>query len=250
MKNNSKLLVYTALMAAFVFLTTYMIQIPIPFTNGYIHMGDMSIFIAGILLGPLYGGAAAGIGSAMADFLGGYGQWIIPTLIIKTIMGMLIGYFAKPSTNTKPYVAGTLVIWVSSLIGFVYAISQSSVDFLKTEVEEVAKATDALAFISQVKTQLLVVTIGLPILLVLLWMIKKKYHVTFNQLVGMVISGIWMVMGYYVASALIYGSWIAPIFSIPWNIVQFSIGAVLAFLVLASLSKTNVLQKTLLVAKK
>jgi len=250
MKGNLKLLVYTALMAAFVFITTSIIQIPIPFTNGYIHAGDMCIFIAGILLGPLYGGAAAGIGSAMADFLGGYGHWVIPTLIIKTIMGMLIGYFAKSSTNTKPYVVGTIAIWMTSLIAFVYTLGNSSVAFLTKEVEEVAKATNALTFIATVKTQLLAVSIGLPVLILLLWLLKKKYQVSFNQLVGMVISGIWMVMGYYVASALMYGSWVAPIFSIPWNIVQFSIGAVLAFIVIAALSKANITSKSLLTTHK
>lgn len=53
MKNNLKALVYTALMTAFVFVTTSIIQIPIPFTGGYIHAGDMTIFVAGILLGPI-----------------------------------------------------------------------------------------------------------------------------------------------------------------------------------------------------
>ena len=101
MKYNLRTLIYTALMTAFVFITTSIIKIPIPFTDGYIHAGDMCIFVAGILLGPWYGGAAAGLGSAMADFLGGYGQWVLPTLIIKTIMGMLIGYFAKSNTNIK-----------------------------------------------------------------------------------------------------------------------------------------------------
>ncbi|HAS73556.1 MAG TPA: hypothetical protein DCS67_05375 [Clostridiales bacterium UBA8960] len=74
MKNNVRLLIYTALMTALVFITTSIIKIPIPFTGGYIHAGDMCIFIAGILLGPVHGALAAGIGSAMADFLGGYAQ--------------------------------------------------------------------------------------------------------------------------------------------------------------------------------
>ena len=245
MKSNLRALVYTALMTAFVFITTSIIKIPIPFTSGYIHAGDMCIFIAGILLGPLYGGFAAGIGSAMADFLGGYGQWVLPTFIIKTIMGMMIGYFAKSDKNVKPYIVTAMLIWVSSLFTFLYTIWNTSVHTLATQVEDMGTIEQAIQVIDHLKVQLLLVSIGIPILVLLLGLLKKRYKVTMNQLVGMVLAGIWMVLGYYIASGLMYGNFIVPIFSIPWNIVQFGVGAVLAFMVVAALEKANVTHKTL-----
>lgn len=246
MKSNLKLLIYTALMTAFVFITTSIIKIPIPFTDGYIHAGDMCIFVAGILLGPLYGGFAAGVGSAMADFLGGYPQWVIPTLIVKTIMGMLIGYFAKPSTNTKPYLITTILIWVSALLAFIYTIGNSSMAILKEHVEEIETLESALEMATQLKTQLFIVSVGIPALMLLFWYFKNRYKISMNQLVAMIISGIWMVLGYYVASGIMYGSFIAPIFSIPWNIVQFAVGAILAFIVVAALDKANINADSLL----
>ena len=36
---------YTALMAALVFVATYLIKIPNPATGGYSHMGDCMIFL-------------------------------------------------------------------------------------------------------------------------------------------------------------------------------------------------------------
>ncbi len=39
-----------------------------------------------------------------------------------------------------------------------------------------------------------------------------------------------MMVGYYFAAYLIYGSYIAPIFSIPANMLQFAAGAVIATL--------------------
>lgn len=245
MKSNLRALVYTALMTAFVFITTSIIKIPIPFTDGYIHAGDMCIFIAGILLGPLYGGFAAGVGSAMADFLGGYGQWVLPTLIIKTIMGMMIGYFAKSDKNVKPFIVIAMMIWISSLLTFLYTIWNTSIDSLAAQVEDLGTIDQALQIVANLKTQLLVVSIGIPLLMILLNYLKKRYQVTMNQLVSMVIAGIWMVLGYYIASSIMYGSFIAPIFSIPWNIVQFGVGAILAFMVVAALEKAKITHESI-----
>ncbi len=245
MKYNLRTLIYTALMTAFVFITTTLIKIPIPFTNGYIHAGDMCIFVSGILLGPWYGGVAAGLGSAMADFLGGYGQWVLPTLIIKTIMGMLIGYFAKPSTNTKPYLVVTMLIWISSLFAFFYAITHSSMDTIVKQVE-IDSLESALTIVATLKTQLLVVSILIPVLMLTLLYFKHHFKLSLNYMVGMVISGIWMVLGYYIASGIMYGNFLVPIFSIPWNIVQFGVGAVLAFLIVSALEKAHINSNALL----
>ena len=40
---------------------------PVPFTRGYIHLGDSMIFIAAILFGWRVGALAGGLGSALAD---------------------------------------------------------------------------------------------------------------------------------------------------------------------------------------
>lgn len=232
-------------MTAFVFITTSIIKIPIPFTNGYIHAGDMCIFIAGILLGPFYGGFAAGVGSALADFLGGYAHWVLPTLIIKTLMGMIIGYFARPNTNRKPLVIGVMLVWIASLLGFFYTLVNTNIESLSTYIED-ATITNALEVVASLKTQLLIVSIGVPALVFLLWYFKKYIKVSYNQLIGMIVAGIWMVLGYYVASGIMYGNFIAPIFSIPWNIVQFGLGAVLAYMVITALDKANINSKALL----
>lgn len=244
MKNNIRLLIYTALMTAIVFITTSIIKIPIPFTGGYIHAGDVSIFIAGILLGPVHGAIAAGIGSAMADFLGGYAQWVIPTLIVKSIMGLLIGYFAKPTTQTKPYILGAVFIWIAGLLTFIYTLGQSSGDMIMTLLGS-ADINEATALTTTLKTQLLIVSIGIPVATLIFWRFKKKFDISMNQLLGMVIAGIWMVFGYFISEGILYGSFVAPIFSIPWNIVQFTVGGLLAFLVIKALDKANINTQTL-----
>ena len=47
---KTKTLVMTALMAAIVFVATYLIKIPNPATGGYSHMGDCMIFLAVLVL--------------------------------------------------------------------------------------------------------------------------------------------------------------------------------------------------------
>lgn len=72
------------MLAALVFVATYVVKIPSP-TNGYVNLGDCFVLVSGWLLGPWYGAAAAGIGSALTDLLGGYPHYVPGTLVIKAI---------------------------------------------------------------------------------------------------------------------------------------------------------------------
>jgi uncharacterized membrane protein len=92
-------LVMAALMASMTCIATKIIQFPSPI-GGYIHLGDGLVLLSGIILGPLYGGAAAGIGSMFADLLGGYTQYAIATLIIKALAAIVGGFiYSKFSSN-------------------------------------------------------------------------------------------------------------------------------------------------------
>lgn len=57
-------------------------------------------------------------------------------------------------------------------------------------------------------------------------------------LIGMILGGCFMVAGYYVAEGVIYGNFISPIASAPWNVVQFTVGTILATILAAALYKT------------
>ena len=89
----------TALMAALVFVATYLIKIPNPATGGYSHMGDCMIFLGVVLLGRRNGAIAAALGGALSDLLAGAAVWILPTLIIKFIMALIMGYIIKSNVN-------------------------------------------------------------------------------------------------------------------------------------------------------
>ncbi len=92
--NNKKTqkMILSALFAAMCFIGTYVIQIPIPATGGYINLGDGFVLISGWLLGPIYGSLAAGIGSALADLVAGYPFYIPATFVIKALVA-LVGHY-------------------------------------------------------------------------------------------------------------------------------------------------------------
>ena len=70
------------MMAALIFVATYFVKLPMAMTNGYVHLGDGFILLAASLLGWAAIPAAA-LGSMLADLLGGYIPYLLPTFIIK-----------------------------------------------------------------------------------------------------------------------------------------------------------------------
>lgn len=78
-------LVLAALFAALCTVMTLVIQVPSPM-QGYVNLGDCAVLLAAWVLGPLYGGAAAGIGSMLADLLTGYAHYAPGTFAIKLSM--------------------------------------------------------------------------------------------------------------------------------------------------------------------
>lgn len=74
--------VLSALMAALTCLST-MIVLQYSPAGGYVHLGDCLVLLCGFILGPLWGGLAAGVGSALTDMLLSSPQYIPATFVIK-----------------------------------------------------------------------------------------------------------------------------------------------------------------------
>lgn len=110
-KAKTKEMVYTGLLAALVCVATFIIKIPSPVTGGYTHLGDGFIFIGVILLGKKNGAWAGSIGAALADILGGYSFYALPTFIIKGIMALIMGEMIEklPSKSKNKWVPGAVM---------------------------------------------------------------------------------------------------------------------------------------------
>ncbi|MDO4549090.1 MAG: ECF transporter S component [Clostridia bacterium] len=87
-------MVFTALMAAIVFVTTMFLKIEIPTPAGLTMLKVANVFclFGGMLLGPVYGGLAAGIGSMLFDLSNpSYAASAPFTLVFFFMMGFVCG---------------------------------------------------------------------------------------------------------------------------------------------------------------
>ncbi len=82
--------------SALICILTMVISVPIPATQGFINIGDAGVMITGLMFGPIIGGIAGGVGSALADIFLTYTIYAPATLIIKGLEGFLVGIIADP----------------------------------------------------------------------------------------------------------------------------------------------------------
>ncbi len=93
-------LVLAALFAALCTVMTMVIQVPSPM-QGYVNLGDCAVLLSAWVLGPLYGGAAAGIGSMLADLMSGYAHYAPGTFAIKLAMAVVAGLIFRALNTGK-----------------------------------------------------------------------------------------------------------------------------------------------------
>lgn len=72
--------------------------------------------------------------------------------------------------------------------------------------------------------------------------LKKKWimigKMPLGAIVGMLVSGAVMVAGYFLAEGVMYGSWAIAVLGVPWNVGQFVVGIIIAWVVTVALLKT------------
>jgi uncharacterized membrane protein len=115
---NARTITVTALTMALICITTMFIKVPIPL--GYAHLGDTIILLTGWMFGKKIGLISSGFGSALADLLGGYATWALPTLIIKIIMGLIIGSLAFD--KNRPRKISSLKVFAAVVLTMVWMV--------------------------------------------------------------------------------------------------------------------------------
>ncbi len=133
-----KEMVYTSLLAALICVATFIIKVPSPVTNGYTHLGDGFIFIAVLLMGKKNGAWAGAIGAALADIIGGYSYYAIPTFIIKGIMAFIMGIVIEklPDRMRYKWVAGAVLGSVWQVFAY-YAVGSLMVGNFISTISEI-----------------------------------------------------------------------------------------------------------------
>ena len=117
MNNNLKKLILAALFAALSCVATMSIRIPTPGTGGYIHPGDAIVILSGVILGPVWGFFAGGIGSALSDLIGGYFVYVPITFMIKGLVALAAGLlYQKIGKTQKSRYAAVVLGGVADII--------------------------------------------------------------------------------------------------------------------------------------
>lgn len=114
MNNKLKKLIVAAMFMALICVAT-MLSIPSPATNGYLNLGDCIVLLSAYMLGPVYGAAAAGVGSALADWVLGYSHYIPGTIVIKTVVALVSCLMYNILKKTKLSMTVSLIF--SGVIG-------------------------------------------------------------------------------------------------------------------------------------
>ena len=129
MLNKKSLLktTYTAIFTAIIMLCTMLIKFSTGVGEGYIHFGDCFIYLAACVLPFPYCLIAGALGGALADILGGYAVWSIPTAMIKILIASPFMVISKK--NFTPKILNkkiTLIAIISGVISIVgYFIAES-----------------------------------------------------------------------------------------------------------------------------
>ncbi len=95
----------TAASIAIVFIFVRVIQVPIPATGGFTHIGAVAEIFIALAFGPIVGLIAAGVGAALADLSLGFGQFAPLTLLAHGSLGVLAGYIGWAKSSGRMVIA-------------------------------------------------------------------------------------------------------------------------------------------------
>lgn len=132
------------LMSALVFTGTYFFKIPTAF--GYVHLGDCMIILTVCLFGTRRGVLAGAIGAGLADFIGGYAIWVLPTMIMKSLWALVLGTIMYKLIPDKKFswLIGALTGGVIHTAGYVlvnvlfYGTAAAAVEIFPNSMQSLA----------------------------------------------------------------------------------------------------------------
>lgn len=146
-------LVSAAVFAALIAVFTAYVSVKTGINDGYLHFGDSIIYLAACILPMPYAVAAAAIGGALADILGGAAMWAPFTAIIKAlnVVPFALVYVCKrtkspqkilnKTTAFMPIVSGFITIFGYFLAeGLLYTFASAAVSMIASCIQAAGSA--------------------------------------------------------------------------------------------------------------
>jgi len=231
-------LTLTAVSTALVCVATMVFSIYVPQTRGFFNLGETMVYAVALLLGPLIGSFAGGVGSMFADILLGYYHYAPATLIIKALEGGVVGFLGKKRQTSAKYTANEWRVFnteIAILIGML--ISVVGFFYYSGFVELYS------SFISyEVPTSTLFIPpefwIGIGVLVIIV--ITTVSFISEAESGIMIISaffgGLLMVAGYFLYEQFFLG--VFALAEVPINIGQMTIGIIVAIPIVKVVRRT------------
>ena len=149
MRNKSLLkITNSAIFTAIILFSTLFVKFSTGLGEGYIHFGDCFIYLSACILPFPYCLIAGAIGGALADILGGFAIWAIPTAIIKILIALPFALVCKKEKSEKilnkrttlmPMVSGIITIlgyFIAECI--LYSIASATLSIIGNTTQAVA----------------------------------------------------------------------------------------------------------------
>lgn len=102
-----------AIMTAVTIVFTLAVRVPFAPTRGYFTLADVGVYFAAFAFGPLIGFIVGGLGTGLADVLGGYAHFAIWSFLIHGFQGLVAGYLGRRrgwSGMVAGWLAGAVVM--------------------------------------------------------------------------------------------------------------------------------------------
>lgn len=112
-----RFMILSAMFSAIVYVFTRAINIQLPGmgTGGLIHLGSFALFVISVIFGKYYGAVSGALGMGIFDLFSPYFMWTPGTVIIRGIMGFMIGSIANGKEGKTSYVRIVLALVLSSI---------------------------------------------------------------------------------------------------------------------------------------
>ncbi len=231
-RNIALIVTFTGL----VFLSTSIFFIAIPTSNGFFNIGEIFVYLAALIGGPITGAIAGGMGAMLADVALGYGVFAPGTLIIKGIEGFVVGVIFHYSRRLKKWIR---YLFMAALCGTLVGFSAFYVnqDFIFGMAfygsREFSVTVPGYAFL--IIALFLSIVIGL-----VLFFLKEKGEMALSCIAG----GSLMVLGYFFYETVVLKYLlVAAVSEIPFNIAQVVLSAAIAIPIVSYLSELGILKR-------
>ena len=110
-----------AVLAAVTTVLTLLVRMPLP-GRGYFNLSDTAIVFTAIVLGPFSAALSGGLGTALADLIGGYAIWAPISLVVHGVEGLLVGLIVSTRRgNVLVQILGGVVGAAAMVAGYFVA---------------------------------------------------------------------------------------------------------------------------------